>query len=96
MSATPSTRCERANWGGTMTDTTEPTLCARCHGCGQIADDADGAPWSVWMNVPLRASMAGLSGNVRPVACPACDGAGTVRRQQRGSMSTVTGGGHGT
>jgi len=46
--------------------------CPRCKGCGQIADTDQGEPWSDWLDLPLRSSVAVVVGLVRPIPCPAC------------------------
>jgi len=50
--------------------------CARCEGCGQIADDEEGTPWSAWLSLPLKSSLAVLMGMVKPIKCPDCKGMG--------------------
>lgn len=50
--------------------------CRRCDGCGQIADSDDGEPWSMWLDLPLRAAVAVTMGLVRPIPCPNCGGSG--------------------
>lgn len=50
--------------------------CTRCDGCGRLADTVAGEPWSVWLDLPLKSSLAVLAGLVHPVPCPACDGTG--------------------
>jgi hypothetical protein len=53
--------------------------CAKCEGCGKVADTEDQEPWTVWMNLPLRSSLAVLLGLVRPIPCAHCGGEGLVR-----------------
>jgi hypothetical protein len=50
--------------------------CGRCGGCGKIADGEEGAPWTVWQNLPLGSSAAVLAGIVKPIPCPDCGGTG--------------------
>jgi len=50
--------------------------CPRCDGCGQIANDEEGAPWTAWLELPLKSSLAVLSGEVEPIECPDCKGLG--------------------
>lgn len=59
---------------------TEPGFikCTKCDGCGQIANDEDGTPWHVWLELPLRSSGAILAGIVRPMVCTTCEGKGKV------------------
>lgn len=52
--------------------------CQRCAGCGQIANDSDGTPWSAWLNLPLDSAVAVVAGIVRPLPCPTCNGAGRI------------------
>lgn len=52
--------------------------CERCEGCGLLADSEDREPWTVWLNLPLRSSLAVLAGLVRPVQCDRCGGTGVV------------------
>lgn len=52
--------------------------CPCCAGCGRIANDAAGTPWSAWLALPARAAIAVVAGLVKPVTCPACGGSGTV------------------
>lgn len=52
--------------------------CQRCRGCGQIANDNDGTPWSAWLDLPLRSAVAVVAGIVKPLSCPTCNGAGRV------------------
>jgi ribosomal protein S27E len=52
--------------------------CMRCEGCGQIANDDDGTPWTVWLQLPLESSVAVLSGLVKPIKCPDCQGTGVI------------------
>lgn len=55
---------------------TEPTKCPACDGCGKIANDEDGTPWTYWAALPLQSSAAVLAGLVRPIPCPKCGGRG--------------------
>ena len=50
--------------------------CAKCAGCGKIANDDDGTAWVHWLALPLESSMAVLAGIVRPIPCPECGGTG--------------------
>lgn len=50
--------------------------CARCDGCGRVADSEHEEPWTAWMSLPLRSSLAVLTGMVRPKPCPECGGTG--------------------
>ena len=52
--------------------------CHKCDGCGQIANSDDEEPWTVWTALPLNASAALLTGIVRPLPCPRCNGSGQV------------------
>ena len=49
--------------------------CENCDGCGQIADDAEGAPWTAWTSLPVGAQMAIRMGMLKPIVCPECFGA---------------------
>jgi hypothetical protein len=57
-------------------ETRVPVGCARCRGCGRIANTEDGEPWSAWLELPLGSATAVLLGVVRPVTCPDCGGTG--------------------
>lgn len=50
--------------------------CMKCEGCGRIANDDDGTPWTYWENLPLKSGLAVMAGLVRPQPCPACNGTG--------------------
>lgn len=50
--------------------------CVNCDGCGKIADDDDGAPWSMWLSLPVQSSIAIQMGWVKPIDCPECGGTG--------------------
>jgi hypothetical protein len=54
--------------------------CLKCDGCGRIANDDDGTPWTAWENLPVKSAAAVMLGLVRPVTCPECDGSGEVVR----------------
>ncbi len=56
--------------------------CERCDGCGRIASGEEGAPWTFWENLPLKASMAVVMGLVRPIPCPVCHGTGQVPKEK--------------
>lgn len=53
--------------------------CERCDGCGKIASGEEGAPWSVWADMPLRSVSAVLLGIVKPIECPECKGRGVKK-----------------
>lgn len=50
----------------------ETTTCARCAGCGQIANDDEGTPWKYWAELPPPSNLAVQMGLVRPLPCPKC------------------------
>lgn len=50
--------------------------CTKCDGCGRIANDDEGTPWSFWESLPIRSGAAVLMGLVRPIPCPRCNGSG--------------------
>jgi len=50
--------------------------CPRCHGCGRIANDDDGSPWSAWESLPPGSDIAVRLGLVQPMTCPTCLGSG--------------------
>lgn len=50
--------------------------CPKCDGCGQIANDDNGSPWSQWQSLPEVSKAAIRAGLVRPLPCPKCDGKG--------------------
>lgn len=52
----------------------QPAQCRRCDGCGQIANDDDGTPWTYWANLPVGSALAVVAGFVRPIPCPDCNG----------------------
>jgi DnaJ-class molecular chaperone len=54
--------------------------CQRCDGCGKVANTSDGEPWSVWMSLPMASSLGVLSGLVKPIPCPECNGTGTKEK----------------
>jgi hypothetical protein len=54
----------------------ERIACARCAGCGQIANTESGEPWTAWTSLPLASAAAVVAGIVRPIQCPACKGTG--------------------
>jgi len=50
--------------------------CKKCDGCGKIADDDEGAPWTFWTGLPLQSAAAVTMGLVKPIDCPDCSGGG--------------------
>lgn len=46
--------------------------CRRCDGCGEIADSADGEPWTHWQSLPPGSNAAVVAGIVNPIPCPEC------------------------
>ncbi len=50
--------------------------CAKCHGCGQVADTDDQEPWTAWTALPLQSAGAVVAGLVKPIDCPVCGGTG--------------------
>lgn len=65
---------DEANLDSAMEELTEK--CARCDGCGKIANSDDGEPWTMWLKLPLESSQAVLAGIIRPIDCPVCKGSG--------------------
>lgn len=51
--------------------------CPRCGGCGRIANDVDGTPWSFWEALAPGSDAAVRAGIVQPVTCPDCGGKGS-------------------
>lgn len=52
--------------------------CLKCDGCGKVANDEEQTPWKYWIDLPVHSAAAILSGVVRPLECPACNGKGTI------------------
>lgn len=50
--------------------------CPKCAGCGRIASDNIGMPWSSWEAQHLDQSGPVLRGVVKPIGCPICGGSG--------------------
>jgi hypothetical protein len=50
--------------------------CLACDGCGKVADTVDREPWTAWLNLPLKSSLAVIDGMVAPITCPGCEGTG--------------------
>lgn len=51
-------------------------ICQRCEGCGKIANDEDGTPWTQWENLPVKNAVAVIVGIIKPIPCPQCGGTG--------------------
>ena len=64
-----------------MSPTEEPK-CQRCDGCGKIANDEDGTPWTFWEKLPLQSAGAAVMGMVRPIDCPDCKGTGDATTKE--------------
>ena len=56
--------------------------CNRCEGCGKIASDEVGSPWSAWESLPPGSDVAVKMGLVRPLQCPDCGGTGEVEKAE--------------
>ena len=56
----------------------EVRKCERCNGCGKIANDEEGTPWSYWESLPPENSLAIRIGVVKPLLCPECNGYGQI------------------
>jgi hypothetical protein len=50
--------------------------CARCAGCGKIANSDQGEPWSDWERLPPGSDLAVRMGVIEPLRCPSCEGSG--------------------
>lgn len=50
--------------------------CPRCEGCGQIANDDDGTPWTYWQELPPGSDLAIQMDLIKPITCPDCLGSG--------------------
>lgn len=46
--------------------------CARCDGCGLIANTEEGEPWTSWTSLPVESQVAVRLGLVAPIPCPVC------------------------
>jgi len=57
--------------------------CMRCAGCGQIADDEDGRPWTYHTGKPQAAQMAIWRGWISPIPCPDCGGTGKAKADEQ-------------
>lgn len=60
--------------------------CETCDGCGKLANTKDREPWSRWLELPVRSSLALQLGIVTPITCPDCKGAGKVQKSIRKCM----------
>jgi hypothetical protein len=54
-------------------------ICKRCEGCGKVANDANGSPWTAWAELPPGSDMAVRLGIVKPTVCPDCGGSGVTK-----------------
>ncbi len=59
------------------------TDCPRCDGCGQIANSAQGEPWTQWLALPASSRLAITLGLVKPLECPDCQGTGKHEERER-------------
>lgn len=57
--------------------------CARCEGCGQLANTDKAEPWTAWTSLPPGNDLAVRMGLVVPVPCYACDGSGSCLVTQK-------------
>lgn len=57
-----------------LKDETKP--CTKCEGCGYVADTPEQEPWTQWMNLPLKSSIAVIMGLVKRIECPRCNETG--------------------
>jgi len=48
------------------------TVCPKCLGDRQIANDDEGTPWSAWENLPPGSDLAVRMGLVFAIPCPLC------------------------
>ena len=55
----------------------EEPQCARCRGCGQLAERT-GEPWSIWEMLPNSAE-AITTADAHPIDCPECGGTGRAQ-----------------
>lgn len=65
--------------------------CTTCDGCGRIANDDEGVPWTHWERLPFEAKVAVRMGLVQPIPCPVCNGKGECETQTE--TNNQTGGG---
>jgi predicted nucleic-acid-binding Zn-ribbon protein len=56
--------------------------CPKCEGCGEIANDEDGLPWTHWQELPTAASFAIRLGLIFPIECPECGGTGKAKKER--------------
>ncbi len=75
--------------GGWQVKELQPGDCVKCHGCGKVADDEEGAAWVYWEELPPGSDLAVLAGAVKPIECPECHGTGRWQHD----MTEVLGGG---
>lgn len=64
--------------------------CDRCDGCGKIASGEEGAPWSMWLEMPLKSCAAVLMEIVKPIPCPKCGGTGKRSEAREGAVDSST------
>lgn len=64
--------------------------CSRCDGCGQIANNADGDPWTAWSELPPGSDLSVRLGLVKPISCPSCGGTGKVQIRTQANEDVVS------
>lgn len=66
----------------------EDNLCPKCEGCGKVANDEEGTPWTFWASLRPGEGLAVQIGAVVPIICPECKGSGKDPNPQETVEST--------